>query len=288
MLDPLLRGVFAPAVVVIVMMVVGHRIWRNRGDRKAEFLPAIAIGLGVSVSYVALFGWTKVPPAEHWQWTFVLIGIATLASILTPHLSRRPAAGAIVWIIIAALSSWLIVPSWEAFEATRLQWHGAVAMLVFANLAATSRLNQKNDGLLPLLLLCIAAGFGSVVAGLAHTAKLAQLCGALATTLGVLWIVGSLKRKRGHVIGIGAIPSVMLPACALLAYFYESSGEFHPTAFVICGALPFVVGAAVRVSGKRLAGWKRVVILSLITAIPGAIAVILVVLASQGDDPYAY
>ncbi len=285
----LLRGVATPVAILVALMLVGHRFWRLKDDRLTDPLPALACGAALTIAFIAMFGWTGVPPKEHWQWMLVTIWGATVAALIAPLLTRIHVLRVIIWLVVAAATAWLILPSWEMYAGKRNWYIGGVAAVVLANLESTSHLSRKRFGLAPLFLVTIGTILTSIVMLYAHQAKFAQVCGSVASVMGFLFLVSLLLRRREPILGVMAIPSILIPVLAFSAFFYYSDGETFPTEFALAAITPLMVALVTLIPMGRLKGWKRFAIAQIVCIVPVAIGVVMLLMTVSDEAPdYQY
>ncbi len=284
----LLRGVVAPAVVLIVMIVIGNRFWRLKDGRQADPLPALACGVALTVAFIAMFGWSGIPPKEHWQWILVTIWGATVAALLASNLSCNHALRLIVWLGFAIATAWLIHPTWEDYADERWLMIGVFSAIVFVNLEATSHISRERHGLSPLFMVTIGMILTSILVVNANQAKFAQICGSVATVLGILFLICLRLPKREPILGAMAMPSIMIPAMAFLAFYYFSDGETFPTEFVLAAVAPVMVAIMTLIPMGRLKEWQRFTIAQVVCILPIALGIAMLMMTQSAEDPYDY
>jgi hypothetical protein len=284
-IDSLLRGVVAPVVTLIVVMLAGQPLWRTGKRRQYDPLPALGCGVAQTVAYLAMFGWPGMPPKEHWQRILILIWISTGVAWIAPLITRHSIARIIGYALTAIVVAWMVFPPWDDYADRRSFWIGGLAVLILANLESTSHLSRKRHGLAPLFMLTIGTTLASIVVVLAHNAKLAQICGAVAAVMGFLFLICLRMRSRESVLGVVAIPSILVPALAFLAFFYDSDGQSFPTEFVLASVTPLMVAIVTLFPVGRLKGLKQWVVAQLLCIIPVAIGVVMLLMSAGGEEP---
>ncbi|MCA9250733.1 MAG: hypothetical protein KDA54_06330 [Phycisphaerales bacterium] len=285
-----LEGVAAPVATLVVLILIGNRFWRLKDERQADPLLALACGIALTVAFFAMFPKTAVPPKEHWQWILVVIWSATAAALIMPLISRITILRMVMWIATSLALAWLVFPTWEIFADKRNWWIGGIAIAIFANLESTSHLSRKRHGLSPLFMVTIGTILTSIVVVLANQAKFAQICGSIASVLGFLFLVCLLLDKREPIRGSMAFPSILIPVLAFLAYFFnpDSDGKSFPTAYVLTSITPLMVAIATLCPMGKLKGWKRFAVVQVLSIIPVAIAVVMLLMTASTEDPYSY
>ncbi|GJM25273.1 MAG: hypothetical protein DHS20C16_16880 [Phycisphaerae bacterium] len=284
----LLRGVVAPAAILVVLTLIGNRFWRLKDERQADPLPALACGIALTVGFIRMFKWPGVPPTEHWQWILVAIWGATVAAFLASWMTRTHILRLIVWLVFASATAWLIHPTWDDYAGERWWLIGGVAAIIFANLEATSHLNRERHGLSPLFMVTIGMILTSILVVHANQAKFAQVCGSIAAVLGFLFLICLRLPKREPISGAMAIPSIMIPVMAFLAFYFYSDGETFPTEFALGSVTPLMVAVVTLCPMGRLKGWKRFVVAQILCIIPVVVGIVMLVKSSGAEESYAY
>jgi hypothetical protein len=206
-------AVLLPATVSTMVLVAGWRVTRHRyGSRESRSWagpPAVAIAF--AVAWLALFGWTELPPHDAIDWLLPLTLPLLLLGLLESFYRWPPPAG--VLAIALAVAVTLLAVSWPLLGASaedgfsgRLFLGTTLAMLTLIPL---DRLAQRlSFGRMSAILFAVGAPAavtlgcsGSVRLGLIATVLAATQAGGVAAGV----VLGSSATARGVVLVFGSL-----------------------------------------------------------------------------------
>ncbi|MHC4416480.1 MAG: hypothetical protein ACYS0G_14505 [Planctomycetota bacterium] len=266
LLETLFLGVVVPAVVCGAFVIAARRPWRRKAP-PADGRWGSAAGLGAAflLAFFALEGRPGLPPHESWQWLAYLVPAAVAVGIVEAAALWPVAVRWSVRLALAAAAGWLLVGDWvERYWLWRLVGGGAVLALLAGLDCSAERAPGPS---LPLSWCVAAAGAGALLLE-SQNAKLAQLSGALAASLGVMVALAWWRPAASP--GRGAIPvfAVLLPGLLLSGYFLTFS-EIPGWVFVLAAAAPLAVWSGRLLGSDRLrpglAGALRVAAVAAVT-----------------------
>ncbi len=276
-LEALLRGVAAPALLCGALLVAAWRPWRRAaGAHRGAWGGAVAFTAGVILAHAEAMGhWPAIRAGEVMGWLPHLAVAAALVCLIEPALRRAPAASLTLRAAIGAAAAWLLCrPFLES------QWPAAPGALRVAGIAAVTlaawtsheALARRTPGpVVPMALLVGGAGAsGSLV--LAYTAKPAQIAGALSAMCGAALLVALWNRRTSPAAGAAAVASVAIAFLCFVGHLYSKLPA--GAALLLVGA-PSAAWAGSAPGARRLAPLRRgLVQLGAVAAVGGG-AVIL-------------
>jgi hypothetical protein len=239
MIGMLSQTVSAPLVLCILASLMWFAA-RRRIDSPAWFV-APAAAAGFIVAYAAIQGRAVFPPRGALD---VIAVIAVAGAALEWFRAWRPAsrswARVVVLVLVAITTGWMLYPVISRFSAAGALAAVAGVTIAFAlfQFVAGLPLNRRVDGAVYLF---TAAAAAPVIA-LDGTLKIAQVSGALAACLGVLWAAGLVFRE--HRFNLEFFAPWLIASVYAAAYFYA---DIDPAALL---ALP--VGIAMLAGLRRL------------------------------------
>ncbi|MCA9201209.1 MAG: hypothetical protein KDA87_26895 [Planctomycetales bacterium] len=132
----LLFAVVVPAAVTSLLLWIGRMVdLRQRvpgaNDGRSVRFRAISAAWGIALSYVsaqvAFHGWPRWGAMESWQWLMVLVPLAAASTSVVASFERMWMQS-IVWVGLAVLCGWLLVPD---FQANPTRWQIALGIAMF-------------------------------------------------------------------------------------------------------------------------------------------------------------
>ncbi len=242
LVEVLIYGGLVPAAVTALLLALAVKARPN-----LEAGGGAALAGGVLAGH-ALLGVAPWAPNTSWHWLPYLPLIAAAASLGE---AVAPSHRFLSWglrIAVAALASWLLVPTLPELQETRPYWLAGSAVAVLVLWAVLQPLARKQSGpLIPSLLLLVAMA-GAVVIEQGGFGKLAQFGGVLAAALGGCAVVCGWRRDRPWMSGVVPGVALLLTGLVVNGYFYNF-GDVPPSSYVLIlvaplglavGALPFV------------------------------------------------
>lgn len=190
----LVYGLLLPAVVAAAVALAVARGTPRAGV--SAFGVAVALASGFLVGYV-LLGLAPLQPATHWHWLpwTVVLGLGG-ALVGTTSGRRSHLLAWLVYVVVAAVAGWLLVPTWPDLVPSRgVQWATWTAYVVAVAGALMTTLNRQRT----------AVGSSSTaVDGLPTVWVALVLAGTLLATAGVLVVSGSMRFAQMAGCGAGA------------------------------------------------------------------------------------
>lgn len=235
-----LRGVLAPAVWAGALLLAGWVSARTEGERRG-WLGALAVGGGYLLGYALVLGGVpRFPPAGAEAALFHLGAAAVLVGLLE---GRSPAARRALRAGLSLAAPWVLlrrmVDQWEQTRVVmELLLLGAALLVAWSLLEAWAR--RRPGASVPLVLWLSASGAAWILF-LGKSAKLGQLAGALAGTLGAAavvswlrpalvlaggagvaaWVLGSLAITGGYLTSLPREAAALLFAAPLSGWLGE-------------------------------------------------------------------
>jgi hypothetical protein len=230
LLPALLYGGLLPAAVALAVLALPVRRRPGLGEPAARALGAVALASGFLAGAAAL-GLVK-PRLE-------FAGLA-LAAVIATAAPFPGAARAILWLGVAALAAWWVVPPGlfadDEWKPLREWCYGAVGGGVLA-LGTLGPLAHRRPGPLVPLLTALAAGGGAFVLERSGNALFAHLAGVSAAAL--LGVAVAAGLARGRAVAHGALPvaAALLPALMAEGCFHNFS-DVPKASFILAAAAP--------------------------------------------------
>jgi hypothetical protein len=273
--DLFLRAFVVPAVVSFVVLF--PFLLRKGTDRVSG---ALALAVAYFAGYFAagyLEKWAPLVPTttkDEWSWLPTLVLLAGLAPLLPVK------GGPLRWgvtvlaaLLVAGATAWLLVPDYEAMQATRRYYVGGAAVAVLVLWGALDPLAERQPGgRVPLLLTSVAVAAAVVLLG-AASLRLATLAGPLAGALTGAALVAYFNPDRRHLRGMVPGFAVLLVGLLLQGHL-GASDEVPRLGFLLVLLAPLLLWVGGR---GRWAGWIQTAAVLL----PLAVAVILAALSAE-------
>jgi len=300
-IEHIILGIVAPVLISAAVLMAAWRPWRERERARGGWGPPVAVGLGVLAAFIGLFGLPPLPPVESWQWLFyltlaaALLGVAD-ALVAAPLAVRR----GLMWIPLA-IAPWLLVRLLLPLEWSPGATYGFIAALAVANIiiwTAIDVLALRAGRFTLLLVLTILVSAASKVVLDSANAKLAQLAGALAATLGPAMVL-ALWRDRGINPPAGgtrtaatalsgrATLTITLPFTGVLMSAYVNNyGDVPAASFVLLAAAPVAMALAEFAPLHRLRPWQALLTRLSVAALPMLVALVLSMQAAAAMEEY--
>jgi hypothetical protein len=287
-----LGTVLLPAVIAGLVLALGWKLWRRDDKPQPYWTGAVAIAGGFLAAFIVIDGVGAVPSEERTlsglDWTFWGTGVVLLLGSLegkwtahesvagswlrsAAHITLRGLASLLLWRVLSNSS-----------EAGIMVVAASLVGFLLLAASANSLASQRCGAAAPLTLWTSATGL-AVVAGLSGSAKLGQLGGALAATLGAAVVLAWWRPRLSLAHGGATAAVFVLAALGLNAHFYSymTGTDGLLLAASVLTPLALRIPAFGRVEGARRAGLAFALAL-----IPVAIAVARAALAFE-PDPYA-
>ncbi len=287
MLTPtlMLGGILLPAVLCAVSLGLTWRLWRPEDEARPLWSAPLGIGLGFLGGFITISGVGALPSEGRTlaglDWTFwgclLVTGIAALRCALEGW--RWHVANIVLWCVTALLLTRVVANS---AEASGLLLYACLLLWFVLELGATAFARTRPGAATPLALWAVAAGL-AVVTSLSGSAKLGQLCGALAATLGAACVLAWWRPRLKLGAGGSSVTVFALVALGLCAHFYSYTTRVD----LLLLAAGLMTPLALRLPALRdLGGVRRAVLALTLALLPIVIAVVHAALAFE-PDPYA-
>jgi|GEM_PF-2439271 len=207
-----------PAAVSALVLVVGWRVTRHRyGSRESRsWAGPPAVALAFAVAWLALFGWTGMPPQDAIDWLLPLTLPLLLLGLLESYYRWPPPAG--VLAIAVAVAVTLLAISWPLLGggaddgiSGRLFVATTLAMLTLIPLDLLAQ--RLSFGRMSAILFAVAAP-AAVTLGCAGSARLGLIATVLAATqaggVAAGIVLGRSATARGVVLVFGSLLAGLL------------------------------------------------------------------------------
>ncbi len=265
LLQPVVLGVFLPAIVCAVVLVIGW--WpRRQGVLSSEgtWSGAVGLGAGYVLGHVIATGWPPFPPVDATQWLIFLAIIATVVGLLDTRWRQVDSLRGIVrwsWrVLLSVATVWLLCRpllshSWGALVAAG--WVVGLTIGLIAFWTSIDVLAERVSGAsMSLVLLAVAAG-GASVLFVSGSALLAQRCGVIAAMLGACLVIGWWCPVMSLARGAVPVVAVVVGGLWISGYLYA---EVPPWSAILLAVAPSAAWVGHLRRLRRLAGWQVAVV----------------------------
>jgi hypothetical protein len=265
-------GLAITAPAAIAASLIAALRWALPREFASRYPAPIAFGIA-SVAGLALSESLKIVPDRHWHWLAYLAVIASLVGGIAAAKSLRAFERVALWLLVALVAAWLIVPDWPGLVPSRVVW---IAVLVAGFISSTALLEPLSirvptpTWLMSLVITAsftaaLIAGFVSLTYGNVAVVPAAALAGCL---IGGCFVRGApvqgLALPFAIVIGGWAFVGTVYPQQP----FYFLLGAPLAPAALWCG----VSGPIARMRGVP-AALARLAAVALVLAIAMAVAI---------------
>ena len=257
--------------VPLIASLLGCLFWWFNRQRISQplfiVLPAAALGFWISFCWIQ--GRFAFPPQQAMDVLLPLLVVAVVLELLLPRLSlTRSSTLSILLVIFMGFVTWMLYPILSrASVVDNSILLAAIAVFYLALQFGYDR--AANNQVQNALGLFLAAAAAPVFA-LDGTLKLAQISGALATGLGVIWLIGLLSKS--DVLNVRLLTPMMVAALYVAAYQYADVN--------LSALLLISLGALLVVSLRRwwpiASRWLDNVRVLALSALPFALAIWLI------------
>lgn len=282
----LFPGVIVPAVAAAVVFGLTHVTVRARA-RGRHGGGGLAVAIAFFAAAVAMTGWPRFPPVEATQrLLFVVVSVGLLAWLFALWRGRQ-----LPWIVRAVLVAAMlglllesqVVHRWSTIQsALWLLGLSILGLVLDAALARglradeTGRPTWRWSGLVAAGVPMALVGGTAVALGLAESARLAQLTGAVACAMLAVEVLGRLLGRRPWNAGDHLPMAVAIFGLLLIGFFYAQL-DLLPAILL--------VAAFVLLTLPARSSWAR-----LLPLVPFAIALGILIAGAlnKEEDPYDY
>jgi hypothetical protein len=277
----LIPSALIPLVVALAVAGVGILAWRRKPGEPASrnTLAGLALGAAFVGAFLAMTGLPRWFPIEASQRLFFLIGLASVWSVVAVSLERRAATlsgHTILWALaLAGLLESPLRHSWSTTQAA-VWLSGLAALAAFLSWSWARNLDHEDhDPAKALVRIAVLSGV-ALALGLSGTARMAQLCGALAAGVFAIEALGWWQGRSLWRPQQGIVPALGAAGLLLIGYFYAELAALPASLLLI----------SIGLLGLRTAGWQWKALPLLPLA--AAVAIVVVAFFSQPEDTYDY
>lgn len=255
--DVVLGGVL-PAIVA-AMLSLALRRWQTN-DRLRNVATVVPFLAGFLAGYWSL-SLGKIAPQSHWEW-LPWVMLLTLSRCV-PGFSGSDSARqrVILTTFIAAISSWLLVPTWDHLEPSRLTYGIILTAGVVLVVTVLEPLTRQFPPVIFLCLLGVVLNSAAMILAIAGSLRFSQMaiCG-VAAIIGMA-IAGSVGTRQCIVVGI-AMPFGLLISALMFAGQANSFSDVPLACYILPPLAPLTLWLAVRGPLSKFGGSARWLVLS--------------------------
>jgi hypothetical protein len=209
-------GVIPAAITIAVVFAANSLFAENVADRWAM---AAGMSIAFIAGYAILPDWAAFWPERHWQW---LPYLAAAAMVIGPVGLARGVWTAerwLLWILLAAVSAWFLVPTWQTLDPPRQVYIPLLAAYLVLLTALIDPLARRFSPNVVLAQLALAASAVAilVVAG-AKSMVYGQLAGIAAAATAGCFLAAFLSSSRSMTRGMVSVYSVLVGGMAFVGY----------------------------------------------------------------------
>ena len=212
-LPMLARGIAAPAAVSLVVALLLGRLSSETWRRYAA---SIAFAAGYCAGFALIRPWDELVPSRHWQWTFYFALAAAAVGPISAAAGIHRIERWLLLVLSALVAAWLLVPTWDSLQPSRIVWVPLLTGYLFLLAAALEPL----AGILParnlLGLLTLAAGGSAALITAAVSLNYGQAAGAAAAALLGCTLALLLSANADHLRGMIAAYTAIAGAWAFV------------------------------------------------------------------------
>ncbi|MHC4977983.1 MAG: hypothetical protein ACYTGT_03025 [Planctomycetota bacterium] len=288
MLKPLLLGLLVPALVCGAFIVAAARPRLDGGPARGQWGGLVGLTLGYLIAHVAVAGWPPLQPVDVTDW----IPHAAVAAMVVGLIAWLwPRAVGLHWCLRFALAAGaVVVVTLPTMRHTWTTVQSVIVLLVLvpamlATWISLDGLARRMSGPALALILLILSGAGSIALVVSKTAKLGQLCAALAAMAGAGLVVAWWNRRSSLGAGAAGVAAVLLGYLWLEGYLYA---ELPVASAILLAAAPSAAWVAALPAVRKLAPWQVACVLAAAVLMPTAAALVIAVVAGTGGDYYGY
>jgi len=292
MLKPLLLGLLVPALVCGAFIVAAARPARDGGPARGlwggMWGGMVGLTLGYLIAHMTVAGWRPLRPVDVTDWlphAALAAMVVGLVSLLWPRAVRlhwflrfAAAVGAVLVVTIP-----MIRHTWTTTQSVIVL--GALGPALFATWVSLDGLARRVSGAGLGLILLIVTGAGSVALVVSRTAKLGQLCAALAAMAGAALVVAWWNRRSSLGPAAGGVGALLLGYLWIEGHLYA---ELPATSAILLAAAPSAAWAGALPAVRKLAPWQVACAQAAAVLIPTAAALVIAVMAGMGESHYGY
>jgi hypothetical protein len=292
MLRPLLLGLLVPALVCGAFIVAAARPGPDGGPTRgwwgSMWGGLVGLTLGYLIAHVTVAGWPPLRPVDVTDW----LPHAALAAMVVGLVALLwPRAVRLHWFLrFVAASGAVVVVTLPMIRHTWTTAQSVIVLLVlvpalFATWVSLDGLARRVSGAGLGLSLLIVTGAGSVALVVSRTAKLGQLCAALAAMAGAALAVAWWKRRTSLGPAAAGVGALLLGYLWIEGHLYA---ELPVASALLLAAAPSAAWIGALPAVRKLAPWQVVCVQAAAALIPTAAALVIAVAAGMGGGYYGY
>jgi hypothetical protein len=274
----LYSGVIPAATAFVVCLVLGRLL---PDGMAARYALAVSFALGVLTGFLVARPERAFLPSDAWDWVpYVGLMAAIVAGTARAHrITLR--ARSTMYVLIAGLAAWLIVPQWEDMTPPRTVQMTAVAVAIFALALSLEPLAKRLPGqsFAVGLMLSAAASAIFVLAEVSET--FGRLAALPASALAGCSVAALLNKRNSDVASLALPYAVMVGGYAYTAAMYPTP-PMMPVLLTPFAPLALWISLWGRLRG--LTGARAVILQMVCALLPLAIIAAVLVVGSAGDE----
>lgn len=269
----ILFAIAAPAAVAFAVAGLWQRLLPG------DYFRRLALPVAVAMGFVAgcwLLGDLALAPQRHRQWLPYLACAAALCGR-----SSAPSTWSwIAWALLAALSSWLLVPSWDSLWPPRLEMVPLLTAYLLLLTGGLASLPPNTLGRLFAGMLSAAAAVTALLIVIGVSIKIGESGLAAAAALTGSSLSLFLRRSRADAI---PLTQALAPVFSVLVGGLAFVGTIDPQVplpiILLAPAAPLALWLFAVGPLARLQGWKVACLQSLAVLVPLTFALVWLLLA---------
>jgi hypothetical protein len=289
MLKTLLLGLPVPALVCAAFLLLGWRA-RRSGAPDPDGGPVGGWGGGVGlmhgyfIAHAAIAGWAALRPVDVTDW----LPHAAIAAVLVELVALYwPRAVVLHWLLrLAASAAAVVVVSLPTIRYTWTTTQSVIAVPVlvlalYASWASLGALATRTSASSLGVTIMIAAGVGSVTLVASRTAKLSQLCAAIAAMAGAALVLAWWKRRLSLGAAGAGVAALLLGYLWMQGYLYA---EMPMASALLLAAAPSAAWVGRLAVVRKLPPWLGVCVQAAAVLVPAGAALGVALAAAAGTD----
>ena len=266
----LILSVLAPAGIALVMLLLGHRVWRGSDFTGGRWSVAIAPPLGAIAAYTVVREFPGLPPSDAAVWPLWIALAVALIVTVEDGLNRSWPVRTVIALLASALTAWLVsrplMDTWSTGQAAA--WIGAsAAALTLTWTALDVRAERVSGPGVPVAMAGLSGGAAALL-GTSGTALLAQTAAGAGAAWGTVVLLGLWRTDLVTRTAVGATV-VMLGGLVLSGIHYAevqlASAGLLVLAGVVLGLLPLPGFTSGRIGSPLPGGIVSAIVMGFVT-----------------------
>jgi hypothetical protein len=292
MLRPLLLGLLVPALVCGAFIAAAGRPGPDGGPPRSrgggQWGGLLGLTAGYLIAHVTVAGWPPLRPIDVTDW----LPHAALAALIVGCVTLLwPRGAALHWCLrFAVASAAVVVVTMPMIRHTWTTSQSVIALLVlgpalFATWVSLDALGRRVSGAGLGLILLVVTGAGSVALVVSRTAKLGQLCAALAAMAGAAVVVAWWKRRSSLGVAAAGVAAMLTGYLWIEGHLYA---ELPAASAILLAAAPSAAWLGFVPVVRKLAPWQTVSAQAAAVLVPAAAALVIAIVAGTDGGYYGY